>query len=1781
MKTKRILGVLLTLIMLIGLMPMTINAADILSGYPIGDGFYVNQVYVQCRECGKVVSPLSGDSHSLWVSSATFDYKTTPGTFSATFVFGWADCEGGTAYSAEKTQTFTFDCTSNVSNTLWGSISGKKPTNCYIQINRSATAHVGSDATCQKTGNCYLCNAECTADHNYSSQYTQIVSGTTYKHRRMCTTSGCNGFTDDGTCSGGTATCKDKAVCSVCKNSYGTISSTHSGDEDGDHICDVCKKTLSECNDADSDHFCDVCEKTLSECADADHDYSCDICKKALHKCDYNDNNGFCINGDSYEPAVLKGNAYEISNAGQLFWFASEVNNGKSNINGKLTADIDLENKAWTPITNFSGTFDGAGYEIKNFAMNITAKGDYGLFGFVKDATIKDFTISGEVESTLTAKTDEFRYGVIADAAGDTIITDVHSYVNLTIKDSYYRKFIGGILGRSNEATKNLAIERCSFGGTLNLGAAQVDCTGGIVAYVFAGCTAKLNNCLFDGEIISQYADAMQIGGLMGYYRGSGLTITNALSVGDITVMEKNYMGSLVGILLEHSSANAMVKNNYYRDGNQPFGNSGNREDITDGYQNQTVADSATAVKEAQLESGETAYLLGEAWGQDLSDANSLPTLGGNKVYRGYEPCESTITYSNTELSEEPSEHLDETNDHICDICKNTLSECNDTDSDHLCDVCQNTLSECDDTDSDYICDICKKTLHECDYNDNNGFCTLCDGYEPAVLNGDDVYEISNAGQLYWFAQQVNSGNTNINGKLTANIVVNENLMSKITINEEDGSATINDGATIRSWTPIGSYDYTTWVDDLAYRGDFDGCGFEISGLYCVSELCNVGFFGYVAENTIRNLGVVDSYFINTETSRVGYDRGVLGCGSIAGYAYNTEVDRCYSNSVVVNNNGASGGIAGQVNSEKAIVSNCWFSGKAISNSDNFRAAGIVGMLGRTDFSSKMENCYNVGTGMDYSICGKSDDGRHPSNGTVTNCYGLDTSSTNAYKPGVTIKDAQAFASGEVAYLLNRCVTDGTQAFYQTVGEGTPTFEGKTVYYGYESCSSKEKTYSNTKPFEIRPNHKDDDDSNSICDICKIEIHQCDYNDNNGFCILCNSYEPAVLKGDVYEISNAGQLFWFAQQVNIEGDTDANAILTADIDLEEIDWIIICETGLYNSEYGTDLGYSGTFDGNNHIIKNIAVKSSMTMDASCGLFGTVSGTIKNLGIEGFTFDDNGNDLRAGAIVGQLITANGKVSNCYVKGATIDPGEHVTGGIAGCVYDGTIENCYVVESTISGSSGRFGHIVGDSRGDGGENDRPGTVTNCYCDNKNIRSDRVGNVTNCETKSTKAFASGEVAYLLNGSKSDSELVWYQTIGTDSIPKFAGGTVYKVYCVGTECYRNENEDYENHNFVDGICSHCGELTSAVNNNGIYEISNVGEYIWFAEFVNEGNPNADAKLMADIDLSEHGNVMIGTSSAKYSGSFDGNGKKLTVNFNTTEEYIAPFRYIDGATIQNLTVDGTIATSAKFASGLVGSSEGTCKIEKCMVGVTINSVVNGDGTHGGLVAVANSGSMDIDNCGFIGSIAGEATNSCGGFVGWSSATATIKNSYMCGNFTTGTSNCNTFGRNAGNITVSNSYYKETYGSDNSGATQMSAEQFASGEVAYLLNGSKSDGELAWGQSIGIDAYPVLGGEKVLFADGVYYNEINEFEILSNGTVGAKATATVAIPTAGTYTLIFADYEETGVNNMDFVTVTAKSGNTVITVPSEINITLGTDDKIMLWQDMTNLVPLCEAYIVK
>ena len=290
------------------------------------------------------------------------------------------------------------------------------------------------------------------------------------------------------------------------------------------------------------------------------------------------------------------------------------------------------------------------------------------------------------------------------------------------------------------------------------------------------------------------------------------------------------------------------------------------------------------------------------------------------------------------------------------------------------------------------------------------------------------------------------------------------------------------------------------------------------------------------------------------------------------------------------------------------------------------------------------------------------------------------------------------------------------------------------------------------------------------------------------------------------------------------------------------------------------------------------------------------------------------------------------------------------------------------------------------------------------------------------------------------------------------------------------------EEHKFTNGVCT-CGELEPATFDGDIYKIGNVGQLLWFAKQVNSGN-KINGALTADIDISAVTDFpMIGTEENKFTGTFNGNNHKITLNLKNTEQYTALFRYIDSATIQNLTVDGTVTVSEKYGAGIVGSSIGATKIENCISAVKIVSSIKGengkagDGTHGGLIAVVDGGTVAINNCAFIGSIGGSTTNACGGLVGWANGKTDITNSYVAATFTVDSEHGNTFVRHQDSttVTIENCYYLTALGNVPSGATQKSEAQFKSGEVAFLLGD-------AFGQAIGTDNYPVLGGAKV------YYN---------------------------------------------------------------------------------------------
>lgn len=296
----------------------------------------------------------------------------------------------------------------------------------------------------------------------------------------------------------------------------------------------------------------------------------------------------------------------------------------------------------------------------------------------------------------------------------------------------------------------------------------------------------------------------------------------------------------------------------------------------------------------------------------------------------------------------------------------------------------------------------------------------------------------------------------------------------------------------------------------------------------------------------------------------------------------------------------------------------------------------------------------------------------------------------------------------------------------------------------------------------------------------------------------CNGYMPAVCNSqNFYEIGNAGQLYWFADQVNNKSGASYNAVLTRDITVNQN--VLNADNTLNSESYmeWTPIGsiskqYAGTFNGQNHTIRGLYGKKMSGVAA--GLFGVTAATacISNVGMEDFYFGVSSETTIAN--MGAICGANkGTIDTCYSKGC-MSATSQICGGVSG-FNNGTISNSYSV-SAINGGKKRGG-ICGNNK-----NDK--NVSNCYFDS-DVCSGSV--VDSSYGKTTAAFKSGEVAYLLQEKQS----IWGQAIGKDDRPVLNGSKVYK----NGDTYSNGQATTKHHYNASGQCIGCSENIGTIKNN------------------------------------------------------------------------------------------------------------------------------------------------------------------------------------------------------------------------------------------------------------------------------------------------------------------------------------------------------------------------------
>ena len=509
----------------------------------------------------------------------------------------------------------------------------------------------------------------------------------------------------------------------------------------------------------------------------------------------------------------------------------------------------------------------------------------------------------------------------------------------------------------------------------------------------------------------------------------------------------------------------------------------------------------------------------------------------------------------------------------------------------------------------------------------------------------------------------------------------------------------------------------------------------------------------------------------------------------------------------------------------------------------------------------------------------------------------------------------------------------------------------------------------------------------------------------------------------------------FADIVNSGANPAANAKMTADIDLGT-DQTRIGST----SDSNDALHYQGVFDGQGHKLTIAYVETGNSN--LCAPFTKLNNaTIKNLHIAG--------NIQTAGIHGAGVASDARgtttIENVWseVDVTSTHSGWDECSGIVGCMKAGslTISDCLFSGSVTASSIYNGGFI-------GYKDSGSASIQNClstgtfnysgsYLDfvrgasvSNSYYTQFVGSTSGMTLATAEQLADGTIAYNLQAGRTGDDAVWVQQ---------GSQPMLKTFAVETD------------------------------ESGNYLIGSVDDWKAFADIV-KTTPNANAKMTADIDLGTD-QTMVGNTTNPYTGTFDGYGHTMTIAYNVTEDYVAPFRVIGGATIQNLHVNGTITTTRWYAGGIAGNvSSGTNYIRNTFSSVSITGHYTGGDSHidwfGGLVgqATASGTKLYLTDCFFNGSITGSnsSTSFCANMVGIMRdyAHTTISNCLSVGTFTKVNSVNSMYHYIYGSGSTTNSYVLTggTTTDHGTAGTVTNASDLADGSTTSALNAGRVNG---------------------------------------------------------------------------------------------------------------------------
>ena len=509
------------------------------------------------------------------------------------------------------------------------------------------------------------------------------------------------------------------------------------------------------------------------------------------------------------------------------------------------------------------------------------------------------------------------------------------------------------------------------------------------------------------------------------------------------------------------------------------------------------------------------------------------------------------------------------------------------------------------------------------------GVSAFATDYEAPPQASDGYYELDSYEDLVWFQQYIDAGNLEINARLTADIVANENLLND--------NGTLN-GTPSNTWTPIGrNFKFAT----SSYNGTLDGAGHSITGLffYDTKGAGYYGLFAKMSRGTVKNLAIVDSFFAGTSNSNY--------VGTFVGEGYAVNVENCYSNAIIIARD-YYGGIVGKTS--VANIKNCLYSGTFRMLGSSTYADPIV-KKNSTDNNIRVYDCYYKGD------CGL----------------------TSSVATAVT---TDGLASGQVAYLLNKNQSSAVWRQNIDIGEkdSEPTLDTNhhIVFYN----GNKYTNYCNVHSWK-----------NGICVECNsIEepqlVDDCYEIANYGNLIWFQQYVDAGnvninAKLTTNIVANENLL---DSSGNVQGTPKYNWIPIGKVYSNEsnsyngiFDGAGYSISGLYGDSTEDYCGFFGKVD--NGTIKNLSIVDSYFGENGryyVGSFvGNGSGNIENCysnaTIVGLYY--------CGGIVGETYCT---ISNCLYNGKITAKGS--SNAIASDTYNyGTITNCYYNENCGLSSS----------------------------------------------------------------------------------------------------------------------------------------------------------------------------------------------------------------------------------------------------------------------------------------------------------------------------------------------------------------------------------------------------------------------------------------------------------------------------------------------------------------